>query len=308
MIHALVLLLAAAGPAAPAAAPAKPPAPSAAPAEVVALSAPGDVSTLCGALVPAERLRSKGDPVDRGEAKARQEDLREAALARRYEVVVPGESLVFDAYDVREGRLVLSDHSDLLAADGAARVYPATERGLPVEVDAATARRIVAAAKAKTLTLTVAFDLPDEATCLKLDGAKRFTVPMDPASWTYRDGETALARGGEGADRPIVTAAHGARPKVEVDAPFSGPAEAKAAVAARAPQMLDCYVQALKRDPAIDGLLTMDIGGPQPLVAVDSVADAPLADCVARALAGVAVPAKALVPVRFVLEPPASGR
>jgi hypothetical protein len=300
MISALALLLAAAGPVTPVA----PDPPS-----VTAIRKGSDVVALCGALVPPERLRSAGDALEGGEDELRQEEAREGALTRRYEVVLPARSISFARYDARDGRLSLADGADLLAAEGVARVYAIDHAGLPVEVDPAAARRILAAAKAKTLTLTVAFDLPDEAVCTKVEGVRRYTVPMDPASWTYRDGATVLARGGEGSDLPVVTAAEGARPRVEVDAPyFGGPADAKAAVAGRAERLEACYREALKRNPGLDGVLAVDLGGAKPVVSVDSVGDAPLAGCVVAALDGLTAAEKVTVPVRFVLEAPAARR
>lgn len=321
MIRALASLLAAAiaaagptaagraGPAAPAADDAVPvvrqDAPEAPPPEMVRLKGRDDVAALCRALVPAERLRGGGDAVERGEAEARQDAARDAALERRYEILVPGAKLPFAPYDPSERRLALSYRAQLVGARGAARVWAAEARGLPVEVTPEVARRIVDARRAGTLVVAVVFELPDDATCAGGDAApRRWTVPMEPVSWTYRDGPVALARGGEGSDRPVATAAQGARARVEVGEPVSGPPEAKALVAARAAPLGACYEEALRRAPGLDGVLVAQLGPSAPTLAADSVGDPALAACVARALAGVTAPAPTAIPIRFVLEPP----
>ena len=322
MIRALATLLAVAGatPFARAEAPAqaqKPAAPAAptkrappalraegAPAaDTVPLRTRDDIARLCGALLPAERLRGGGDAVERGQAEARHDAERDAALERRYEIAVPATSLAFSAYDAREKRLVISPRADLLAADGVARLFVSEERGLPVEVEAAAARRILDAQKAGRLALAITFDLPDEATCLKLDGAARWTVPVEPVSWTYGDGEAALARGGAGAERPLTTAAQGARPRVVVGEPLDGSAMARPAVQGRAASLEACYREALKRDPALDGVIVAAVGGERATIGADSVGDPALAECVTKALTS-ATPVRAMLPIRFELEAP----
>ncbi len=272
---------------------------------VVRLAAPGDVAELCKALVPAERLRGKGDALQRGDAQARQDAGRDLALERRYEILLSGGRLAFAPYGAGERQLALSYKAELAAAGGAARVWTAEERGLPVEVPQATARRILDARAAGTLVLAVVFDLPEDATCA--GGASRpprWVVPMEPVSWTYRDGEAVLARGGEGSDRPVVTAAHGAKPRVEIGDPVSGAPEMKGQVAAREADLRACYEEALRREPALDGVLVAELGGAAPALAADSVGDPGLAACVRRVLDRVPSPARVAIPIRFVLDAP----
>lgn len=310
MTHALAALLLAA------AAPAGRPAPVVRAADpgpdrpAIRLATADDVTNLCIALQPAERLRTRGDAVERGEAEARHEESRDAALAQRYEVVVPAAGIAFAPYDGPERRLALTEPVQIAVGDGTARLWPTEERALPVEIDAAGARRVLDAQRNVTLTLALTFDLPDDATCGTGARGKKFTIPIEPVSWRWVDGATVLAHGGAGADRPLLTAAQGARPKVDVGEPIAGPAEAKKAVAARAAELEACYAEALKRDPGIDGVLVADIGGQRAAISADSVGDADFAACVQKVL-GPLAPArggKVVVPIRFELEPPGAAK
>ncbi len=268
-----------------------------------------DVARLCGALEPSERLRAKGDPVVRGEAEARQDSERDAAVIRRYEVVVPASGLAFAPYDGPERRLALVEPVQLPFADGTARVWPTEERSLAVEVDAAGARRIIDAQRAGRLALGLVFDLPDDVICGKGARGKKFTIPAEPVSWRWMEGETVLARGGAAVDRPLLTAAQGARPRVDVGEPIFGPPEAKKAVLARAVDLEACYAEALRRDPGLDGVLVADLGGQRPAISADSVGDTELALCVQRVLAPLApAQGRVSVPLRFELEPPGTVR
>ncbi len=309
MIHALAALLLAVSAAAP---------PGSARAPVVRHEEPGpekipvwvatrdDVKRLCSALVPPERLRAGGDAVDRGEAEARQDEARAAALKERYEVLVPAGKLAFAPYDGPERRLALQEPAQLPLADGIA-LWPTESRGLAVAVEATAARRVLDAQRRGTLSLGLVFDLPEDATCGTGARGKSFTIPIDPVSWRWLDGQAALAHGGAAAERPLVSAAQGARPKVDVGEPIAGPAEVKKAVLARSRDLEACYAAALKRDPAIDGVLVADFGGARAAIAADSVGDAELAACVQKVV-GPLAPAqggKAAVPIRFELAPPA---
>jgi hypothetical protein len=273
------------------------------------LATPADLERLCAALDPSERLRTKGDAVARGEAESRQDAERDAAVTGRYEVVVPAAGLAFAPYDGPERRLSLVEPVQVPVADGVARLWPTEERSLPVEVDAAGARRVIDAQRAGQLSLGLVFDLGDDASCGRGARGKRFTVPVEPVSWRWLEGDEVLARGGAAVDRPLLTAAQGARPRVDVGEPIAGPPEAKKAIAARAADLEACYADALRRDPGADGVLVADLGGPRPAISADSVGDPELATCVVRALAPLAPASGRLaVPIRFELEPPGTVR
>lgn len=310
MTHALTALLLAAAPAGKPSVPvvkAGEPAPD---RPVVRLATAEEMTRLCSALQPVERLRAGGDAVARGEAQTRHDEARDAALAERYEVVVPATGVPFAPYDGPERRLALSEPVQIAAADGTARLWPTEQRALSVEIEAAGARKVLDAQRAGTLSLALTFDLPEDATCGTGARGKKFTIPVEPVSWRWMDGEVVLARGGAAAERPLLSAAHGARPKVDVGEPIAGPAEAKKAVLARASELEACYAEALKRDPGIDGVLVADIGGQRPAISADSVGDADLAACVKKVL-GPLAPAKGgkvAVPIRFELEPPAAAK
>jgi hypothetical protein len=283
MTHALaVLLLAAGAPAGPDATIRAEGPGSDRPPKVLASA--DDVTRLCHTLEPTERVRPSGDAVERGEEEARHEAERDAALAARYEVRLPAAALAFAPYDGPERRLALAEPVELPVGDGTARLWPMEERALAVELEAPGARRVLDAQRGGTLVLAVTFDLPDDATCGTGARGKRFTIPIDPVSWRWLDGEAVLARGGAGTDRPALTATHGATPRVDVGEPLAGPAEAKKAVLARSAELVACYAEALTRDPGIDGVLVADLGGERPAISADSVGDADLAACVARVL------------------------
>jgi hypothetical protein len=104
----------------------------------------------------------------------------------------------------------------------------------------------------------------------------------------------------------VLTAAQGARPRVEVGEPIAGSAEVKRAVIARAAELQGCYAEALKRDPALDGVVVIELGPPRLAVAADSTGSAQLTACVGRVLEPIAAAAaeRAAVPIRFELVPP----
>src|SRR5512133_4027304 len=68
----------------------------------VRLETADDVARLCRILEPAERVRPAGDAVERGEAEAKQDVSRAAALKERYHVRVPAAKLAFAPYDAPE--------------------------------------------------------------------------------------------------------------------------------------------------------------------------------------------------------------
>ena len=245
-----------------------------------------DLARLCGALQPAERVRAKGDAVERGEAEAAHETSRGAALKERYEARIAATKLPFAPYDGPERRLSLQEPVQLPVADGTARLWPTEARDLAVEADAATARRILDAQRRGALALEVAFALPDDATCGTGARGKKFTIPVEPVSWRWRDGDAVLAHGGAAAERPLVTAAQGAVPRVDVGDPISGSLDARQLVRAKGGELEACYREALKRDPAVDGVLVAEIGGARTAISADSVGDEQLSICVQKALAG----------------------
>lgn len=268
-----------------------------------------DATGLCTALTPAERLRTRGDAVARGEAEARQEDTREAALAARYEALVSAAKVAFAPFDGFEGRLALAEPALLPAAEGTLRLWPAEERGLPVEVDAARARRILDAQRANRLALRITFDLPEDATCSAAAKARVRQLAVEPVAWAWLDGDEVVATGGAAADRPLVSAAHGAHPKVDVGEPIAGPGEAKKAVATRVAELEACYAEALAHDPAVDGVLVVEMGLSRFAVAADSTGAPGLAACVQRALSTLPLAAggaRVAVPIRFELLQPAA--
>jgi hypothetical protein len=275
----------------------------------VRLDTAADLTRLCDALDPSERLRTPGDAVARGEAETRHDAERDAAVTARYEVTVPAAGLAFAPYDGPERRLALVEPVQLPVAGGTARLWPTEERSLAVEVDAAGARRIIDAQRAGRLSLALVFDLGDDATCGKGARGKKLTVPVEPVAWRWLDGDAVLARGGAAVDRPLLTAAQGALPRVAIGEPIAGPAEAKKAVVARVADLEACYAEALKRDPGADGVLVADLAGQRPAISADSVGDPELAACVQRALAPLAPAAGRLaVPIRFELEAPGLAR
>ncbi len=299
------------------------PAPEIPAGAVVPLETARDVAALCAALVPSERARFRGDAVARGDAEAAHDRARSAALARRYRVTVPGQALAFAPYDPDEEALALSPRAVLTGAGGAVRIWAADD-DLSVAVPADRARRIVDAQRERRLALSIVFDLPGDdggSPCAHAAGARQYVLAIDPVSWQYRAAGVVLARGGEGADRPLVSAAEGARPRVEVGVPV-GEAAAPAvreAVTARGSAMAACYATALKRDPAIDGTLVIEVqldaqGGKatSSRVAADSVQDEglALAGCVRDAVAGAPFPrgrgGRVSIPIQFTLEPPRS--
>jgi hypothetical protein len=270
------------------------------------LAGPAEVASLCDALTPAERLRTQGDAIERGEKEARHAALREEALGARYEVSVPAARLAFAPYDGPEQRLSLAEPLSL-ALGPKAKLFPVSERGLSVKVDAAGARRLLDAQRAGRLSLIVSFELPEDVACNADTRLGTHVLPIEPVDWRWVDGDALVARGGASADRPVVTAAQGARPKVDVGEPIAGPADAKKAVVARAADLEGCYADALKADPGVDGVLVVELArAAKPAVAADSTGAPELGVCVQRVLASIEPTGngKWAVPIRFELVPP----
>lgn len=281
------------------------------------LESPAQVRALCEALAPSERLLPRGDVVERARAEAAHDARREAALEARYRVEISADRLRFGEYDPDEQQLVLSDRAFLSAAGGSVQVWPVEDAGLPVAVDGAAARRIVQAAAQGRLRLALTFTLPDDAdvTCGHANGSSRYSLGVEPFRWEYLDRGQVLARGGEGADRPAVTAAEGARPRVRVSDPLGGGGrELRSAVQAREKDLEGCYQQALRQNPGLDGSLVAEVelarGAARSVrMAADSVQDEAMAGCVTGIISRVAFPegaeVRADIPIHFELEPPA---
>src|SRR5919199_2230078 len=190
-----------------------------APGEVVTLDTAEQVRILCDVLDPPERALGAGDAVGRDRLRALRERRRDAALAGRYRVQIAPERLVF-SYDGEARRLSLAQRSWLVAARGALRLWTVVDEGLPVDASAAAAKHIVDAAGRKALTVVLTFDLPDdeEVSCAHPAGSRAWVLGVEPFSWELRERGRTLARGGEGGDRPVVTA--GALPHVDVAEPI----------------------------------------------------------------------------------------
>lgn len=270
---------------------------------VRALSGADDVAKLCRRLLPTERIRPKGDAVERGEAEQQHETERDEAIAARYALVAPAAKISFAPYDGPEQRLAVSEPAALRLSP-AVSVYATMERGLPVQVNAATARRILAAQAAGRLALHLVFDLPEDAVCGGDHRGQRFTLGVEPVEWGWFDGETELVVGSVAADRPPVSLAGGAEATVDVGEPIAGPSAARKAVLARRADLVACYAEGLRRSPALDGVVVVDLGA-RVAVSADSTGSADLAKCVERALGPLAGAGKpASVPIRFELAMP----
>jgi hypothetical protein len=281
------------------------------------LENPAQVRALCEALVPSERVLTRGDVVQRASAVAAHDSHREAALESRYRVQIAADRLRFGEYDPDEQQLVLSDRAFLSTAGGSLQVWPVEDVGLAVTVDAAAARRIMQAEAAKRLTLALTFALPDDPdiTCGHANGSNQYSLAVEPFRWEYLDRGQVLARGGEGSDRPTVTVAEGARPRVRVGDPIgAGGGALRSAVEARAKDLEGCYQRALQQNPGLDGSLVAEVdlasGAARSVrMAADSVQDEAMAGCVNGIISRVAFPegadVRADIPIHFELEPPA---
>jgi hypothetical protein len=287
-----------------------------APAAPLVLESPAQVRALCDALMPSERLLTRGDVVERARAEAAHDARRETALGARYRVRIAADRLRFEEYDPEERQLVLSERAFLAAASGSIQVWPVEDVGLPVTVDEAVARRITQAAARKRLALVLTFALPDDddVTCGHANGSGRYSLGVEPYRWEYLAGSQVLARGGEGADRPIVTVAEGARPRVSVSDPVGGGRELRSAVEAREKDLQGCYQRALQQNPGLDGSVVAEVelasGAVRSVrLAADSLHDEAMAGCVTGIISQVSFPqgadVRADIPIHFELEAPA---
>jgi len=283
---------------------------------VQVLDTPAQARALCDALTPTERLHPKGNAVERSRAGAEHDARREATLNGRYRVTIPAGRLWFAPYDAEERRLELSERAFLTGAGGALHVWAVESAALPVALDTAAAERLMQAAQRKTLALRLTFTLPDddeEAICAHAAGSGSYALGVDPTAWEYVEGAQVLARGGEGGDRPIVTAAQGARPRVEVADPVGdGGRDVKRAVLAKQKDLEGCYARALQQNPGLDGSVVAEVdagGGARGVhLAADSLQDEGLTSCVRGVLSGVEFPRgtgeRAEIPIHFLLEAP----
>jgi hypothetical protein len=293
--------------------------PPPAPGEVVTLDTAEQVRALCDVLDPPERALAAGDAVEQDRMRALRERRHDAALAGRYRVQIAPERLVF-SYDGEERRLRLSQRGWLVAARGALRLWTVVDEGLPVAASPGAAKHIVDAAARKTLTVVLTFDLPDddEVSCAHPAGSRAWALGVEPFSWELRERGRTLARGGEGGDRPVVTA--GALPRVDVAEPIGelGGRDLRAAVTARTKDLEGCYRRALRVAPALDGSVVaeLDLGGDAGVprgvrIAIDSLQDEAMLGCVTRVLAATAFPtgrdSVAAIPIHFELDAPAAG-
>jgi hypothetical protein len=276
------------------------------------------VRALCDDLDPPERALATGDAVERDRIRALRERRRDVALAGRYRVQIAPERLVF-TYDGEERRLSLSQRSWLAAASGALRLWTVADEGLPVAASAGAAKHIVGAAARGALTVVLTFDLPDddEVSCAHPAGSRAWALGVAPFSWELRERGRALARGGEGGDRPVVGA--GALPHVDVAEPIGelGGRDLRAAIAARTKDLEGCYRRALSVAPALDGSVVaeLDLGGDAGVprgvrIAIDSLQDEAMLGCVTRVLAATAFPigrdSVAAIPIHFELDAPSA--
>jgi hypothetical protein len=296
---------------------------SAARGEPTVLAGADDARRVCELLSPVERFAFPGDAVERGTAEASREEERQKALDARYRIEVPAERIRFAPYAPDERTLSLYRHQLPATADGALRLHVVEDGGLPVEVDVATARRILAAHKEKKLVLRVAFVTAeeDESPCFHVAGTKGWTLSAEPVAWEYLQDGQVIARGGQGADRPLVSVRDGARPRVRVgkalDAGEGEGRELRLAAMDRLEEVEACYATALDRDPWLDGAVVADLALPEERgapgevkIAADTVQDEELVECVRTVLATLEVrggPGRAWLPIHFALDPPGAG-
>jgi hypothetical protein len=158
-----------------------------------------DAALLCAVLTPVERMRYWGDAIERGQAEMEYRAMREKALLARYRVTIPGERLVFQAYVPGDDEyLTLSMRTAFAAVGGRLQLWPG--RTLPVEVNTATAKRILEAQNRGELSLVLTFEVSqddDQAQCMSLASPATYTLHIEPVAWEYVSGGTVLARGGE---------------------------------------------------------------------------------------------------------------
>jgi hypothetical protein len=276
------------------------------------------VATLCAVLEPTERLAGGRDVVAHARAEAQHDERREAALSGSYEVKIRGDQLLFGPYDPDEGVLSLSYRTLLFGAGGSLGVWAVHDADLPVQAGTEAATRIMRAIEHKSLVLVLVFTLPDDADevfCSHVPGSRRFGLAVEPFRWEYREGNLVLARGGEGGDKPLLTAAEGAKPEVLIaEGEGTLASDFKAALEGLRPALQGCYVEALRKNPGLDGAYVAEIdlaeGGERHVrPAIESLQDESMTSCVTAVLARADLrrAGQATVPIHFELAPPSNG-
>ena len=270
------------------------PAASAEPAPAL-LEKPAGAARLCQTLQPVARAAAGSE--------AAQARAREEAMARRYRVTVAGDGLDFEPWDEEAG-LALSPRAVLVGAGKSLRLWMPDANDLAVRTPRAQAQRVFQAKGKGRLSLRLTFEIPSgepgEAPCMKAGATQSWILAVEPVSWEYLAGGEVLARGGEAADAPLVSAAEGARPRVEVGEAV-GEAASPAVRSALQGSLADleaCYREALSRSPRLDGTLVVEVrlagkaGPPRSArIAADSAHDEALAACVQGVAARARFPA-----------------
>jgi hypothetical protein len=238
-------------------------------------------------------------------------------MARRYRVRIDARRLAFAPYDDGEERLELAPRLVLVGLGGALRLWATEDVQLPVRAAPPVARRVLDALAEGTLALFVTFDLAErenEPPCAHVPGSRQYTLAAEPLAWEWASRGKVLARGGEGADRPLASVAEGAKPRVEVGSPIcEGDGGAlKDLFAGWSADLLRCYDGALARNPRLDGTLVIELRlGPEGVarnvrISADSMQDAAVAACVREVAARPGYPreprGRCSVPVTFALE------
>ncbi len=294
-----------------------PPEASREPGPPVALDTAQALERLCGPFTPQGRLPTRGDVVRRAEAAAERRREREAAMARRYRVGIETKRMAFAPYDEGEQRLQLAPRLVLIGLGGARRLWATEDAQLPVEAPPPVARRVLEALSDGTLALSVTFDLAErdnEPACVHVPGSRQYTLAAEPIAWEWSSRGKVLARGGEGADRPLSSVAEGAKPRIDVGSPIcdgdGGPV--KELLAGRSGDLLRCYDGALARNPRLDGTLVIELrldreGAARDVrISADSMQDDSMAACVREVAARPGYPreprGRCSVPVTFALE------
>lgn len=260
----------------------------------VSLDTPADAARLCRVLQPVERAAAGS------EAQAR---AREEAMAMRYRVAVSGDGLDFEPWDEEAG-LRLSPRAVFVGAGRSLRLWMPDADDLAVKIPGAAAQRVFRAKGRGLLSLRLTFQIPagepGEAPCMRAAGGKSWILAAGPVSWEYLAGGEVLARGGEAAEAPSVSAAEGARPRVEVGEAVGEAATpaVRSALRGSLPDLAACYREALSRSPRLDGTLVVELslggkaGPPRSArIAADSAHDEALATCVQAVAARTRFPA-----------------
>ncbi len=261
----------------------------------VSLDKPAEVARLCLALQPVERAAAGSESA--------QSRAREEAMGRRYGVRVSGDGLDFEPWDEEAG-LALSPRAVLTGAGRSLRLWMPDADDLAVKIPRAAAQRVFQAKAKGRLSMRLTFEIPSgepgEAPCMKAGATKSWILAVEPVSWEYLSGGEVLARGGEAAEAPLVSAAAGARPRVVVGEAVGEAAAEGVRSALRASQgdLEACYREALSRSPRLDGTLVVEVrlggkaGPPRSArIAADSAHDEALAACVRGVAARTRFPA-----------------